>query len=178
MFNMDNLYEIVGNVPLFNVFVVVLLSFLFITFILTIVALWVIFTKANKINWSILFPVWNLWVWFEVCGISGYWSLIPGVNIILLFISIFKFPLRYNKKKIYGLGILFLPYLFLMFFAFNKDLNYIKPEFKGKNRKNKKMKNKKQKVEKIELLELDGTTSEVTEILIPEEEKIEILDEE
>lgn len=167
MFKMENLYAALGDVTLFNVFVLVSLVFYIITFIIILISLCKLFSKAFKTDVFALVPFFNFWVWFEICGISGFWSLIPIVNIVLLFVSLFKAPVRFGKKWIYGLGIMFIPYLFLPYLAFNNDLKYIKPEIKNKKKK----KNKKSntiKNEDVEVLKLDG---EVIEILNEEEAK-------
>ena len=120
----------------------------------------------------------NLWIWFEICGIRGFWSLIPIVNIILFFISLFKIPARFGKKKIYGLGILFIPYLFLAYIAFDKSVLYDTPKVvktKNKMKENKQKKDKK-KTKEIEILELEDFNDDI-EVLELEGEIIEIFDE-
>lgn len=173
MFKMENLYATGESVILFNAFVVFSICFYIITFFLIVASLCKIFSKADKLDLFALVPILNLWLWFEICGISGFWSLIPGLNIILFIISLFKIPVRFGKKRIFGLGILLIPYLFLPCLAFNKKAEYVKPEPKIKKKKIK-SKNKK---EKIEILELDSSNESV-EILELEDsnDNIEVLE--
>ena len=181
MFRMDNLYEALGNLTLFNIFIAFSIAFYLITFILSMIALCKIFAKASKPDIFAFVPFLNLWLWFEICGIRGFWSLIPGANIILLIISLFKFPVRFGCKPIYGLGILFIPYLFLMYMAFNKNLNYIPPVFKDKKKEREKKENKpkkKSKKEEIEILDLNDYSENKPEVLELEGEIVEILSEE
>lgn len=166
MFKMENLYATGENITLFNIFIIFSICFLLITFILILISLCKIFSKANKLDVFALVPFLNLWLWFEICGISGFWSLVPVLNIVFFFVTLFKIPTRFGKKKIYGLGILLIPYLFLPYLAFDKNLNYIKPEIKIKNKKTREKKKKKTKnmTEEIEVLELDSS-SDAIEVL-------------
>lgn len=159
MFKMENLYATGENITLFNIFVVFSICFYIIACILIIISLCRIFSKADKLDMFALVPFLNLWLWFEICGISGFWSLVPILNIVFFFISIFKIPVRFGKKKIFGLGILFIPYLFLPYLAFDKKLEYIKP--KVKKDKKKETKNDKKETERIEILELEDSSEKI-----------------
>lgn len=44
--------------------------------ILSIIAIWKIFTKAGEKGWKALIPVYNLYVLFKICGAKGwFWAL-------------------------------------------------------------------------------------------------------
>ena len=88
--------------------------------ILLIVELWMIFKKCGKPGWAAIVPIYNMWVLFEICELPGWLCLIPVANVIGMFVSYFKLPKKFDKSSVFGLGILFLPYVFLGILAFSK----------------------------------------------------------
>ena len=52
----------------------------------TILGLWFVFKKAGVAPWKALVPVYNMFVWVQVCGKPWTWYmllLIPGINIFM-----------------------------------------------------------------------------------------------
>ena len=65
-----------------------------ILWVIYIVALWKVFTKAGKPGWAAIVPIYNVWVLFEMAGKPGWWSLlflIPFVNFIAFILLIIAF---------------------------------------------------------------------------------------
>lgn len=116
--NYEFYYESVSGIAAGILLVTLLMIFALCAIV--IVSLWKIFTKAGRPGWYSIVPFLNLWTLFEITGISGFWSLVPGANGIFLIISYFNLAERFGKDKAYGIGIFFLPYVFLPMLAFGK----------------------------------------------------------
>ncbi|OHX66996.1 DUF5684 domain-containing protein [Flammeovirga pacifica] len=98
--------------------------------ILMIVAYWKLFEKANKPGWASIIPIYNAIVLLEIVGKPWWWLLlflIPGVNIILMFYVTHLFAQSYGKDIIYTIGLIFLPFIFGLLMAFDKDTKYRGP---------------------------------------------------
>jgi hypothetical protein len=84
----------------------------FIVYVITVIALWKVFTKAGHAGWLAIIPIVNLFVLTKIAGFS-YWLgllyLIPIVNIVLHIIV----ALRVGKGFGKGVGFsIFLLWLF------------------------------------------------------------------
>jgi len=84
----------------------------FIVYVITVIALWKVFTKAGHPGWLAIIPIVNLFVLTKIAGFS-YWMgllyLIPIVNIILHIVV----ALRVGKGFGKGVGFsIFLLWLF------------------------------------------------------------------
>lgn len=84
----------------------------FIVYVITVIALWKVFTKAGHAGWLAIIPIVNLFVLTKIAGFS-YWMgllyLIPIVNIILHIVV----ALRVGKGFGKGVGFsIFLLWLF------------------------------------------------------------------
>jgi len=120
--NYEYYYEPTGGAVLAILLILVLISLA--CSVLWVVSLWKIFTKAGRPGWYSIVPFLNTWTLFEIAGISGFWSVVPGANGIFMIISYFNLAERFGKDKVYGIGLLFLPYVFFPMLAFGKA-NYI-----------------------------------------------------
>ena len=71
--------------------------------VLTIIAMWKIFTKAGKPGWASLIPIYNVVVLFQIVNLSPWLILlfiVPIVNIFAVFIlSIFKYYIYLNIRS-------------------------------------------------------------------------------
>ncbi len=95
-----------------------------------IIVMWKIFTKAGQPGWGVLIPIYNAILALRVAGMPGWWILgffIPIVNIILSVMLPFKTASCFGKGFLYGLGLLFLPFLFYPHLAFG-SAEYIGPQ--------------------------------------------------
>ena len=91
--------------------------------ILIIVEMAFIFKKCGKAPWLAIIPIANTWTLFTIVDLPGWLCLIPIANIVGMVFAYFKLPGKFNKSAILGLGILFLPPIFLALLAFGKDKN-------------------------------------------------------
>lgn len=85
------------------------------------VVAWRIFVKAGKPGLATLVPVHNLVVALEIAGRPLWWiflTFVPLLNILVLVVLAFDFAARFGKGRLFGLGILFLGFVFLPVLAF------------------------------------------------------------
>lgn len=94
--------------------------------IFIIVALWKVFQKAGKPGWAAIVPIYNTWVLFEITGFPGWWailSLVPFVSIfpaVVAIIATFRLAKLFGKGTGFGLGLIFLPFIFFPILGFGK----------------------------------------------------------
>ena len=94
--------------------------------ILMVIALWQIFTKAGQHGILSIIPIVNQYFLCKICGYGvGIFilSLIPLINIIIGIMLSIKLAEKFGKTAWFGIGILFLPYIFLPILAFS-DAEY------------------------------------------------------
>lgn len=83
--------------------------------------LWRIYAKAGERGWSCLIPVYNLYV---LCRIAGtrpvllVTALMPFINVFALIYVCTQVARRFGKPRWWGLGMVFVPWLFLPLLAF------------------------------------------------------------
>lgn len=90
-----------------------------------VAAMWKVFTKAGQPGWAILVPFYNLYVMLKIAGRPGWWlilAFIPVVNLIFLVIP-FDIAGRFGKSGLFGLGLLFLGFIFYPILAWG-DATY------------------------------------------------------
>ena len=94
----------------------------FILYIITVIALWKVFTKAGHAGWLAIIPIVNLFVLTKIAGFS-YWLgllyLIPFVNIVLHIIVALRVGKGFGKGAGFSIFLLwlfsFIGYLILGF---------------------------------------------------------------
>ena len=103
-------------------------------YVLSIIAMWKIFTKAGKPGWASLIPIYNLVVWFQIAGMNPLLLLvligciIPFVNIfagIALYVIGILFNINlakaFGKGTGFAVGLILLPFIFQLILAFDKS---------------------------------------------------------
>ena len=64
----------------FGSFAVVMFIFCSIAIILSIIAMWKIFTKAGEAGWKALIPIYNVYILYKISNLSFlYWFIIPSI---------------------------------------------------------------------------------------------------
>lgn len=89
--------------------------------ILTIVAMWRVFRKANQPGWASLIPIYNFYVLLKIGGKPGWWLIlmfIPIVNIFIVIATMIGVANRFGKGMGFGLGLTFLAPVFFPLLAF------------------------------------------------------------
>ena len=92
--------------------------------VITVVSLWKIFTKAGEPGWAAIVPFYNLYVLFKITWGSGWkflLMLIPIVGFVFLFIALFKLAAAFGRSAGFGVGLIFLSYIFLPILAFSNS---------------------------------------------------------
>lgn len=89
--------------------------------VLTIAGAWAAFVKAGKPGWACIIPIYNLIVILEIAG-KPIWSIllyfVPFVNFIFSIIVFLDFAKAFGKGAGFGLGIIFLPFVFFPILGF------------------------------------------------------------
>ncbi|WP_071516197.1 DUF5684 domain-containing protein [Geitlerinema sp. PCC 9228] len=88
--------------------------------IVAIAGNWMVFEKAGRPGWAVIIPFYNVYVMLKVAGRPGWWlilSFIPLVNLILIVVP-FDIASKFGKGAGYGLGLLFLPFIFYPILGF------------------------------------------------------------
>ena len=94
--------------------------------VITIVALWKIFTKAGQPGWAALIPFYDLYVLYKITWGSGWYFLlllIPCANIVIYIITLVKLAKVFGKGAGFACGLIFLEPIFLCILAFG-DAQY------------------------------------------------------
>lgn len=87
---------------------------------------WILFEKAGRSGWISLIPVYNTIVVLKIAGKPWWWIflfLIPVVNMILSILVVLGFCRAYGKGASFGVGMLLLPMVFGPILAFS-DAKY------------------------------------------------------
>ena len=77
--------------------------------LLTIVAMWKVFTKAGKPGWAAIIPIYNAYVLLKIAGRPGWWLIlfiIPLVNIVVAFIVFVDVAKSFGKGAAFGIFLL------------------------------------------------------------------------
>lgn len=115
-------------------FIAGILLIVMIIAIFIIVCNWKIFKKAGKQGWEAVIPIYNTWVLFEIVGLKGWYVLlnfIPVLGNIIFFIfsiiSSIRLAKCFKKDIAFGIGLIFIPIVFLPILAFDNS-TYTKQE--------------------------------------------------
>ncbi len=83
--------------------------------IATIAGWWKAFEKAGRPGWASIIPIYNLVVFLQIIGRNPWLVLvafIPLVNIIFFIIWYIDFAKAFGQGAGFGLGLVFLPFIF------------------------------------------------------------------
>jgi hypothetical protein len=96
-------------------------------FTVAIVAgMWKVFEKAGQPGWAALIPFYNMYVATQIAGRDILWFillLVPCVNIVASIVIWMDVAKNFGKDAIWGVGIAFLPFIFLPLLGFG-DAKY------------------------------------------------------
>lgn len=97
--------------------------------IVVLVGLWKVFEKAGKPGWAAIVPLYNCYCLFEMTFGTGWLFLlmfVPCVGAIMMIIMWVKLAMAFDKGVGFGIGILFLPFIFVPMLGFG-DAQYVGP---------------------------------------------------
>jgi hypothetical protein len=107
-----------------SLFVFLLLSLAYL--VLMIASTWKVFTKAGQKGWLALVPILNIYVLIKIVGRESWWIIlwfIPCVSIVVAIIVSLDLARVFGRSTAYGLGLVFLPFIFYPMLAFG-DARY------------------------------------------------------
>lgn len=99
-----------------------------IAYVLTVVAMWRLFTKAGEAGWKALIPVYNNWVFLRMGDQAGWWSivsLVPFVGIVgyvFTVIAAYNVGLKLQKEGWWVILYIIVPIIWLYILAFDKSI--------------------------------------------------------
>jgi len=87
-------------------------------FVLMVVAMWKIFTKAGKAGWTSIIPILDTLQLFDIAGKEWWWlllMLIPVVDIVILFMVSIALAKAFGKGTGFGIClVIFAPIFYLI----------------------------------------------------------------
>jgi len=92
--------------------------------VLTIVGYWKIFSKAGEAGWASIIPFYNQYILSKITFGNGWLFLlllIPVVNAIFMIVMMYKLAKAFGHGVGYTIGLIFLPFIFLLIIAFGKS---------------------------------------------------------
>ncbi len=120
---MDETYALATGVMVVYMIVVLVVA------VISLVGMWKIFVKAGKPGWGAIIPIYNTYCLFEMSFGTGWLFLlcfVPCVNVVITIIMWIKLAQAFDKGAGYGIGLVFLPVVFLPMLGFS-DAQYIGP---------------------------------------------------
>ncbi len=99
----------------------------FILFILWFAAMWRIYEKGNKPGYAMFVSIYNMYCLAEISVKDGWkflFTLIPIFGVIYDWYLYYKLAGRFNKSSAFGLGIVFLPFIFMPLIASDETAIY------------------------------------------------------
>lgn len=97
--------------------------------ILCMVAMWLVFQKANQPGWASLIPFYSTLIYLRIVGKPWWWLLlllIPGVNLIISIIITHDLAKVFDHDIWFTIGLIFVPWIFMPVLAFGKSV-YVGP---------------------------------------------------
>ena len=99
-------------------------------YIVSVIALWKVFSKAGEFGLLAFIPIVNAYVLCKIADGSG-WKfilyLIPGVNIVYYILVNIRMAKAFGKSTLFGIGLIFLNIIFVYILAFG-EAEYIGPK--------------------------------------------------
>lgn len=107
------------------------LAVLLVVYILVVIAMWKVFTKAGKPGWASLIPVYNMVVMYQIVGLNPWLLLLYLISFVnwiaALVLSIMlniKLAKVFGKSTGFAIGLILLNPIFLLILGFG-DAKYI-----------------------------------------------------
>lgn len=97
-------------------------------------SLWLVYTKAGRSGWLIFIPIVNIYVMLRIAGQPGWYFLLLLIPIVNLFVLIFMWiniSKAFGKGTLFGLGLVFFNWIFLIILAFGSSEYQLQLEHKS-----------------------------------------------
>lgn len=109
-----------------------------IVYVISVIAMWKLFTKANKPGWASIIPIYNVVVLFQIAGLNPLLlllALIPVVNafamIILMIMCNINLAKAFGKSTGFAVGLIFLNSIFMLILGLGNSQYVGLPENKA-----------------------------------------------
>lgn len=125
--NLENLNSAMGNTASNAGLSALFFGIIIFSAILSIIMLisyWKMFKKAQKPGWAALIPIYNFIIMLEIAGMSWVYILllfIPVANLIVLIMMNMKISTKFKKSSAFGIGMTFIPIIFIPILAFSDE---------------------------------------------------------
>ena len=89
--------------------------------VISIIANWKIFTKANKPGWASIIPFYNMYTQFEIAGMNGWMFLlllVPIVNVVIAIMLYVNLAKAFGKSTGFAIGLICLNFIFTLILGF------------------------------------------------------------
>ena len=89
--------------------------------IFMVASMWRVFEKAGQPGWSVLIPIYNIYIMLKIAGKPGWWLvllIIPLVNLIIEIMIYIAIANKFGKGGGFVVGLIFLPFIFFPILAF------------------------------------------------------------
>ncbi|MGC3994908.1 MAG: DUF5684 domain-containing protein [Propionicimonas sp.] len=90
--------------------------------LITLIALWKLFTKAGEHGWAAIIPFYDVYVQFRVAGFNPWLFLlllVPLVNVILLIVVQYRIGIAFGKSPLWSIFLMvILPTIGLLILGF------------------------------------------------------------
>ena len=93
-------------------------------YVIGVLPLWVIFTKAGEAGWQALIPIWNTLVLLKIAGKPMWWILlfwVPILGIVLYIFLLNGLSLSFGHGPGFTVGLVFLGLIFMYILAFDSS---------------------------------------------------------
>ncbi|MFP6581173.1 MAG: DUF5684 domain-containing protein [Candidatus Hydrogenedentota bacterium] len=124
---------------------------MFVGMIIVLVSFWRLFAKDGKPGWYVLIPIFNMLAIVKISGLKWWWFLLSFLPMVMFLVAPIEFtyatafdpvgfllflPLagvfamivtglslaeEFGKGRLFGLGVVFLPFIFLPVLAFGES---------------------------------------------------------
>lgn len=88
------------------------------------IGLWKLYEKAGEKGWKCLIPFYNMYILYEIVYGNGwkmFFLFIPVFNIVVSMAVMFRLAEVFGKSTAFGVGLLFLKYIFMLVLAFDSS---------------------------------------------------------
>lgn len=113
-------------------FFAVMLIPIIIVWLITVIGMWKVFTKAGKPGWASIIPIYNTIVLIEITGKPIWWFLllfIPCVNIVFAVWIMNLLSKSFGQSEGFTVGLILLPMIFFPILGFG-NFQYLGPAAK------------------------------------------------
>ena len=91
--------------------------------VLTVIAMWLIFTKAKRSGWRALVPLLNVYTLVDIADTTGWKFIllfIPVVGVIYYILLCLRLARAFRKSGLFAVGLMLFPTVFMLILGLGK----------------------------------------------------------